>query len=131
MDQAQIEIQVVGSLDQIAAKDWDACACPEVAEGGRPLDPFTTHRFLRALEQSGSVGHGTGWQPQYLTAYLDGMLIAVAPMYAKSNSQGEYIFDHNWAHAYERAGGALLPEIAGCGAVYTCDGAAVSGATGV
>lgn len=111
MDQAQIEIQVVGSLDQIAAKDWDACACPEVAEGGRPLDPFTTHRFLRALEQSGSVGRGTGWQPQYLTAYLDGMLIAVAPMYAKSNSQGEYIFDHNWAHAYERAGGCYYPKL--------------------
>ncbi len=111
MDQAQIEIQVVGSLDQIAAKDWDACACPEVAEGGRPLDPFTTHRFLRALEQSGSVGRGTGWQPQYLTAYLDGMLIAVAPMYAKSNSQGEYIFDHNWAHAYERAGGRYYPKL--------------------
>ncbi|MEN8739610.1 MAG: peptidogalycan biosysnthesis protein, partial [Phaeobacter gallaeciensis] len=105
MDQARIEIQVLESLSQIAAGDWDACACPEAADGGRPLDPFTTHRFLLALEQSGSVGRGTGWQPQYLTAYQDGQLIACAPLYAKSHSQGEYIFDHNWAHAYEQAGG--------------------------
>ncbi|MEO9781698.1 MAG: GNAT family N-acetyltransferase [Sedimentitalea sp.] len=111
MDQAQIEIQVIGSLSQIAAEDWDSCACPEAAEGGRPIDPFTTHRFLSALEDSGSVGRGTGWQPQYLTAYLDGMLIACAPLYAKSHSQGEYIFDHNWAHGYERAGGDYYPKL--------------------
>ncbi len=111
MDQAQIEIRVIGSLAQIAARDWDACACPETADGGRPVDPFTTHRFLSALERSGSVGPGTGWQPQYLTACLDGRLIACAPMYAKSHSQGEYIFDHNWAHAYERAGGRYYPKL--------------------
>ncbi|WP_170721973.1 GNAT family N-acetyltransferase [Ruegeria profundi] len=111
MDQAQIEIQVLGSLSQISAAEWDACACPETADGGRPLDPFTTHRFLLALENSGSVGRGTGWQPQYLTAYLDGMLIAAAPMYAKSHSQGEYIFDHSWAHAYESAGGRYYPKL--------------------
>ncbi|KUJ76508.1 hypothetical protein AVO45_12020 [Ruegeria marisrubri] len=111
MDQAQIEVRVSGSLSDIGAAEWDACACPETAEGGRPLDPFTTHRFLSALEQSGSVGPGTGWQPQYLTAWLDGMLIAAAPMYAKSHSQGEYIFDHSWAHAYERAGGRYYPKL--------------------
>ena len=111
MDQAQIEIQVLPSLSRIAADDWDSCACPEAADGGRPDDPFTTHRFLLALEESGSVGRGTGWQPQYLTAHLDGMLIAAAPMYAKSHSQGEYIFDHSWAHAYERAGGRYYPKL--------------------
>lgn len=111
MDQAQIEVRVSGSLSEIGAAEWDACACPETADGGRPLDPFTTHRFLWALEQSGSVGPGTGWQPQYLTAWLDGMLIAAAPMYAKSHSQGEYIFDHSWAHAYERAGGRYYPKL--------------------
>ncbi|WP_121061342.1 GNAT family N-acetyltransferase [Chachezhania antarctica] len=110
MDQAQIEIQVLGSLEQIAPTDWDACACPEAADG-RPVDPFTTHRFLLALERSGSVGPGTGWQPQYLTAYMDGQLIAAAPLYAKSHSQGEYIFDHNWAHAYESAGGRYYPKL--------------------
>lgn len=111
MDQAQIEIQLLGSLAQISAVEWDACACPEALDGGRPNDPFTTHRFLSALEDSGSVGRGTGWQPQYLTAYLDGQLIACAPMYAKSHSQGEYIFDHNWAHAYEQAGGRYYPKL--------------------
>jgi len=111
MDQAQIEIRVLGSLSQIAARDWDACACPEAADGGAPLDPFTTHRFLIALEESGSVGRGTGWQPQYLTAYQDDDLIACAPLYAKTHSQGEYIFDHNWAHAYEHAGGRYYPKL--------------------
>jgi len=111
MDQAQIEIQLLGSLAQIPADDWDACACPEALDGGRPNDPFTTHRFLSSLEDSGSVGRGTGWQPQYLTAYRDGQLIACAPMYAKSHSQGEYIFDHNWAHAYEQAGGRYYPKL--------------------
>ena len=111
MDQAQIEIQLLSSLEQIPANQWDACACPESADGGRPLDPFTTHRFLKALEDSGSVGRGTGWQPQYLTAYLQGQLIACAPMYAKSHSQGEYIFDHNWAHAFEQAGGRYYPKL--------------------
>ena len=110
MDQAQIEIQVLGSIAQINARDWDACACPE-AEDGAPMDPFTTHRFLLALEDSGSVGRGTGWQPQYLTAYLDGQLVACAPLYGKTHSQGEYIFDHNWAHALESAGGRYYPKL--------------------
>ena len=111
MDQKPVEIRVLGSLSQIEAADWDACACPEAADGGRPMDPFTTYRFLHALEQSGSVGPGTGWQPQYLTAYLDDALIGCAPLYAKSHSQGEYIFDHNWAHAYEQAGGHYYPKL--------------------
>jgi predicted N-acyltransferase len=55
---AQIEIEVLTGLDQIAPEDWDACACPEAADGGRPNDPFTTHRFLSALERSRSVGTG-------------------------------------------------------------------------
>ncbi|MBI6629578.1 GNAT family N-acetyltransferase [Pontibaca salina] len=110
MDQPQIEIRVIDSLSRVDAEDWDACACPEAAEG-RPIDPFTTHRFLSALENSGSVGPGTGWQPQYLTTYMDGQLIGCAPLYAKAHSQGEYIFDHNWAHAYERAGGRYYPKL--------------------
>ena len=105
------EIEVLSSIAQIAPQDWDACACPETTQGGAPLDPFTTYRFLRALEDSGSVGAGTGWQPQYLVARLDGALIATAPMFVKSHSQGEYIFDHNWAHAFERAGGRYYPKL--------------------
>jgi predicted N-acyltransferase len=111
MDDTQIEIRVVPALSQIAAADWDACACPEAADGTRPADPFTTHRFLAALEDSGSVGPGTGWQPRHLTAYQGGRLIACAPMYAKTHSQGEYIFDHAWAHAWERAGGSYYPKL--------------------
>ncbi|MEP0961468.1 MAG: GNAT family N-acetyltransferase [Roseobacter sp.] len=111
MHEHEVEIRVVSSLDEVDSAEWDACACPEAQSGGRALDPFTTHRFLHALETSGSVGAGTGWQPQYLTAWIDGTLIGVAPMYVKSHSQGEYIFDHNWAHAYERAGGRYYPKL--------------------
>ena len=104
----QIEIRILTSLDEIPADEWDACACPEE---GRPIDPFTTHRFLSALEVSGSVGAGTGWHPRHITAYLDNQLIAAAPAYAKSHSQGEYVFDHSWADAYMRAGGRYYPKL--------------------
>ncbi|MEP2891947.1 GNAT family N-acetyltransferase [Tateyamaria sp.] len=111
MSEQEIEIRVLASLDAIDAATWDACACPEAEGGARPNDPFTTHRFLKALEDSGSVGPGTGWQPQYLQAIMAGQTIAVAPMYAKGHSQGEYIFDHNWAHAYERSGQRYYPKL--------------------
>ena len=108
-----IEISLHSGIEQIAARDWDACACPEAADGSRPFDPFTTHRFLSALEASGSVGPGTGWEPRHAAARLDGRLIAVAPLYVKSHSQGEYVFDHGWADAYERAGGHYYPKLQG------------------
>ncbi|MEM9129915.1 MAG: peptidogalycan biosysnthesis protein, partial [Pseudomonadota bacterium] len=111
MDGGSITVSAIESLSDIAQEDWDACACPEALDGGRPNDPFTTYRFLKALEDSRSVGTGTGWQPQYLTAVLDGDVIACAPCYAKGHSQGEFIFDHNWAHAYERAGGRYYPKM--------------------
>jgi len=106
-----IEITAHASLSDIPSSDWDACACPETADGGPPRDPFTTHRFLKALEDSRSVGVGTGWEPRYLIARIDGTPIAAAPLYAKGHSQGEYIFDHNFAHAYERAGGRYYPKL--------------------
>ena len=105
-----IEITVHPRLSEIDARDWDACACPEAATG-RPVDPFTTHRFLSALERSRSVGSGTGWTPRHLVARQGGAVIAVAPLYAKSHSQGEYIFDFNWAQAYENAGGRYYPKL--------------------
>lgn len=74
-------------------------------------NPFTTHRFLNALEQSGSVGPGTGWQTLHLSVERDGQIVGVAPLYAKSNSQGEYIFDHGWAESYARAGGQYYPKL--------------------
>ena len=105
-----IEVTVLSEISALSATDWDACAAP--AEG-RPQDPFTTHRFLKALEESGSVGSGTGWMPRHLVARQNGNVIAVMPLYAKGHSQGEYMFDHNWAHAYERAGGDYYPKLQG------------------
>ncbi|WP_010138940.1 GNAT family N-acetyltransferase [Oceanicola sp. S124] len=107
----EIVLSTLGSLSGIAEADWDACACPEAADGGRPDDPFTTWRFLKALEDSGSTGPGTGWEPHYLLAHEGETLIGVAPLFAKSHSQGEYIFDFNWAHAYESAGGTYYPKL--------------------
>jgi len=108
MSQDRLEISLCASLREIDPSEWDACACPEE---GRPIDPFTTYRFLKALEDSGSVGTGTGWDPRYMKAELNGQIIAVAPLYSKGHSQGEYIFDHNWAHAYEQAGGRYYPKL--------------------
>lgn len=108
MDGSTIELTAHTTLDGIDPADWDACACPEE---GRAIDPFTTYRFLKTLEDSGSVGTGTGWDPRYLSARQDGQVIAVAPLFGKSHSQGEYIFDHNFAHAFERAGGRYYPKL--------------------
>ena len=63
------------------------------------------------LEKSKSVGEGTGWIPYHITATKQNKVIGAVPLYLKSNSQGEYIFDHNWAHAYERAGGRYYPKL--------------------
>ena len=107
-DGERIEISVLSGLGDVSEADWDACANPD---GGVPLDPFTTHRFLKALEDSGSVGPGSGWQARHLVARSDGEVVAVLPLYAKGHSQGEYIFDHNWAHAFENAGGQYYPKL--------------------
>ena len=90
----------VASFDPAA---WDACA--------GQTNPFVSHAFLSALETSGSVGPGTGWQSAPLAIdATDGSLAAVAPGYLKSHSQGEYIFDHSWADAWENAGGQYYPK---------------------
>ena len=111
MTEPRLEITALTSLSDLAPEDWDACACPEAGDGARAVDPFTTYRFLKALEDSGSVGPGTGWSPCYLVVRDQGKVIATAPLYAKGHSQGEYIFDHNWAHAWERAGGRYYPKL--------------------
>ena len=101
-------IRLVDSLSKVMAEDWDACAMPAEGDG----NPFLSHSFLRALEDSGSVGRGSGWLPQYLLAEIeDGTLVGALPMFLKSHSQGEYVFDHGWASAFERAGGSYYPKL--------------------
>lgn len=103
-----MDIAVIDSIDRIAPSEWDALL---PSTGGRVQDPFTTHRFLAALERSGSVGAETGWQPQHLVIREGGTLVAAAPLYAKTHSQGEYIFDHAFADAWKRAGGRYYPKL--------------------
>jgi len=104
------DLSLHDALSDIAARDWDAVAAPEQADG-RPVDPFTTHRFLAALEASGSTGAGTGWQARPLVLREAGRVVAAAPLYVKTHSQGEYIFDHGWADALVRAGGRYYPKL--------------------
>jgi predicted N-acyltransferase len=120
----ELRIRVLDGLGAVGAAAWDACANPSVsiAGGAAPaltesveessLNPFTSHAFLSALEDSKSVGGRTGWLPRHLLAETpDGALLAVAPCYVKSHSRGEYVFDRGWAEAYERAGGAYYPKL--------------------
>ncbi len=104
------DLTLLESLTEIPAAAWDAIAAPEQATG-RPLDPFTTHRFLLALEASGSTGPGTGWQARPLVLREGDRLLAATPLYVKTHSQGEYIFDHGWADALDRAGGRYYPKL--------------------
>ena len=98
-----IEARVAGSIGELPASEWDA-----LADG----NPFMRHAFLSALEDSGSVGPGTGWSPAPVTiAGGDGCLIAALPAYLKAHSQGEYVFDHAWADAWQRAGGNYYPKL--------------------
>ncbi|HYG48838.1 MAG TPA: GNAT family N-acetyltransferase [Allosphingosinicella sp.] len=91
----------VASFD---AADWDRCA--------GTADPFLSHAFLSALEESGSATPRTGWQPVPIAIDGDdGRPAAVAPAYLKSHSQGEYVFDHGWAAAWEQAGGEYYPKL--------------------
>jgi predicted N-acyltransferase len=134
MTKAMIELtlRVANSIGEVAAEAWDACANPPSpvrGNGGRggpcarPLDPqeanltdqynpFISHDFLSALELSQSVRARAGWQPMHLIAEdARGDLLGAVPCYVKSHSRGEYVFDHGWAEAYERAGGSYYPKL--------------------
>ncbi len=96
-------LRLEGAVGAIPAADWDRHAGD---------NPFVSHAFLTALEESGSVGQGTGWQPLPLVLEgEDGAVAGVLPAYGKSHSQGEYVFDHGWADAWERAGGRYYPKL--------------------
>jgi uncharacterized protein len=137
----ELRIEIVDQIATVNAAAWDACAnatgessrrrseiaaasAPSVQAGddAAPVaentvydstsNPFVSHAFLSALEDSKSVGGRTGWLPRHLLAKTpDGALVATAPCYAKSHSRGEYVFDRGWAEAYERAGGLYYPKL--------------------
>jgi predicted N-acyltransferase len=106
----RLETGGVAALDPAG---WDRLA------GG---DPLVGHAFLSALETSGSVGRGSGWQAIPLVAEADGALVGAVPLYAKAHSQGEYVFDQGWAQAFERAGGAYYPKFQAAVPFTPCPG---------
>ena len=96
--------RVAGSVGAFARGEWNALAGTD--------NPFMRHEFLTALEDSGSVGAGTGWQSAPIVISEEsGPLLAAMPAYLKSHSQGEYVFDHSWADAYQQAGGRYYPKL--------------------
>jgi len=99
-----IIVRIGDSMGELPAAEWDALSCG--------ANPFVTHAFLSTMEDSGSVGGRSGWQPlPFTVAGADGKLAAALPVYVKSHSQGEYVFDHSWADAWHRAGGHYYPKL--------------------
>lgn len=99
-----LQARIVRRIEDLDAAAWDACAGPD--------NPFVSHAFLAALESSGCCSGETGWLPLHAVVEdADGRMVAAAPVYAKGHSYGEYVFDHAWADAYERAGGAYYPKL--------------------
>jgi predicted N-acyltransferase len=100
---AGLTVSVATRLSELSASEWNALA------GGD--NPFVSHEFLSALEESGCVGGRTGWSPAHLIVSRGDTLVAAAPCYLKSHSMGEYVFDRGWAEAYEHAGGQYYPKL--------------------
>jgi predicted N-acyltransferase len=96
-------VRIGEGVAELPQADWDG-----LADHG---NPFVSHDFLSIMEQSGSVGGNSGWQPVPLLVESGGKLLAAAPAYVKSHSQGEYVFDHAFADAWHRAGGRYYPKL--------------------
>ena len=105
-----MEVSIIERLSEVPAAQWDAL----VGEN----NPFIEHAFLSALEESGSVGPGTGWQPAHLLVHDGGVLVGAAPLYVKGHSYGEYIFDWSWAEASQRARIPYYPKLV-CAVPFT------------
>ena len=100
--------RIGGTAAEIGAAAWASCANPE----GRPdPHPFTRHEFFTALEETGCASAATGWQPVHLVIERAGRTEGILPLYLKSHSRGEYVFDWGWADAFERAGGEYYPKL--------------------
>ena len=107
-DREEAIVRVVPSMADIEAMAWDRCANPP----SFPFDPFVSHAFLKALEEAGTTGPDAGWIPQHLLLEdASGRVAAAMPLYVKTHSQGEYVFDHAWASALHRAGGQYYPKL--------------------
>ena len=105
---SELQLRTVSSLSTVDRDQWNAVANPP----SENYDPFLSWEFLEALEASGAASPREGWSPVHiLIEDPSGELIAAMPLYAKTHSQGEYIFDHSWADAYERAGGHYYPKL--------------------
>jgi predicted N-acyltransferase len=138
MTDTELRIRIAQSLAEVSASAWDACAADVNAYSGEAIvpvaklkhqdnedksfsqlstreqvnNPFISHDFLSSLEISSSVGVQTGWQPRHLLLKdAAGALVGAAPCYVKVHSRGEYVFDHGWADAFERAGGDYYPKL--------------------
>ncbi len=104
MSNAAVTARIANGISSIRAEDWNACSGTS--------NPFVTHDFLAILEDSKSAVAETGWQPiPIVIDGTDGRPAAIAPAYGKSHSQGEYVFDHGWADAWEQAGGRYYPKL--------------------
>lgn len=124
-DTPDITLEAVSSVTQIAAADWNACANPAQSgdmtstfessdstdDSKKSFNPFISHAFFHALEESNSACPRTGWAPRHLIARIDRQIVGIVPSYLKNHSQGEYVFDHGWADAFERAGGSYYPKL--------------------
>jgi predicted N-acyltransferase len=115
-DAGEATIRVLSSIAEIDGEVWNAIANPGSAgsgtESGNSYNPFLSHAFFEALEQSGSAVPETGWFAQHLVLERAGKgVCGLLPCYAKTHSQGEYVFDHGWADAFERAGGRYYPKL--------------------
>ena len=103
----EFTVKVHSSIAAIGQAAWDACAAPTG-------DPFVSYDFLHACEASGSAVPTQGWGPRHLSLQGENdAVLGVMPLYLKGHSQGEYVFDHAWAEAYERAGGRYYPKLLG------------------
>ena len=100
--ETEIVAKIASGVSGLNARAWD-----RLGDG----EPFTRHAFLAALEDSNSVGPGTGWTPAPILVEDGDRLVAAAPAYLKTHSQGEYVFDHGWAEAWQRAGGEYYPKL--------------------
>jgi uncharacterized protein len=100
-------IRTLSSLKLFDSTKWDAVANPN----GQPYNPFLSHAFLSSLEESGSATARTGWAAAHLVLENDEQILGLVPCYLKTNSMGEYVFDHAWADAFTRAGGNYYPKL--------------------